>query len=119
MPKLPLVAISLISSSSSSVSGVSDIMLVNIAEALGDDMEIVRLGSHLETSQPDIQRYLATNRMGGILTSKGTYQMLVDWRNRTRMQYQQTELREALVSSCFQNVADRYLPQGRFSLLNM
>ena len=93
-------------------SGVSDITLIDIADAISNDMKIRRLGFHLQAPQAYIDRCFASNRMSGSVTSEGTRQMLSEWRERTERQYQQTVLRKALIDSYLQDVADRYLPGG-------
>ena len=89
--------------------GISDKVLLAIAESISDESKITGLGYELGFKYADIDRALKTNRVDGQVTSKGTHRMLQVWKERTPKQEQWTTLKEALEGCGFTEVAEDHL----------
>ena len=63
--------------------GLSDRAVADIADDIETEEQVAKLGRVLGFSQAAINRYLATNRLEGKVTSKGTREMLFAWRQNT------------------------------------
>ena len=97
--------------SQSSSSGLSDELLLEIANSICDESKITALGFKLGFEYADIDRALKTNRVDGQVTSKGTHRMLHDWKEQTTMVEQRTKLKEALEKSGLAEVAEKLLQE--------
>ena len=59
--------------------------------------------------EDDIKGYLAINRLGGRVTSKGTRTMLLDWRQRVQPSSQDAAIDTALRDAGLIFLAEKYL----------
>ena len=50
--------------------------------------------------------------MDGVVTPRGTHQMLLQWRERTSREDQTRQLRRALEEALLVEIADKYVPKG-------
>lgn len=62
---------------------LTDLELIKIGDALGVNVKLPDLGFHLGFIESEVDMFLATNRVDGIVSSKGTKKMLSAWRNKT------------------------------------
>ena len=85
--------------------------LPNIASDLTQE-QFERLGITLKFRPAQINRFSSTNFMTGRLTTRGTLDMLYEWRSRTAVPDQKPELRAALLSLGLRTLADEHLPLG-------
>ena len=90
-------------------SGLADYALADLADDIETDEQVESLGQSLGLKRSHVNRYLATNRLTGRVTCKGTRDMLYDWRQKTAPRNQATTLKKALVDSGLVMLADRYL----------
>ena len=90
---------------------LSDELVADIADDIETEEQVETLGRVLGFSQADINRFLATNRIGGRVTSKGTRDMFFAWRQRTPPTKHQEILEAALQRSGLVLLAHRYFPR--------
>eukprot|EP00057_Strongylocentrotus_purpuratus_P025263 XP_011679737.1 PREDICTED: uncharacterized protein LOC105445646 [Strongylocentrotus purpuratus] len=89
---------------------LSDEEVFNVAEDIESDAQIENLGVALTFSRADINRYLGTNKILGIKTSRGSRMMLFDWRQTVRQRDQRASFKEALIRAGLVMIADQYFP---------
>ena len=80
-----------------------------MAEDIETEELVEKLARALGFSQAAINRYMATNRLEGRVTAKGTRDMLFAWRQKTSPADHMVTLRRALVQSGLILLADKYL----------
>ncbi|XP_030833521.1 uncharacterized protein LOC105445398 isoform X1 [Strongylocentrotus purpuratus] len=88
---------------------LTDLELIEIADALGNHVKLAALGLHLGFIESEVDMFLATNRVDGIVSSKGTKNMLSAWRNNTPGADQAKKLWDALVAAKLGYVAEKHL----------
>ena len=88
---------------------LSDGSLMDLAKDIERDEHVSSLAARLGFSRVKIDRYLATNSMGGRQTHKGTEDMLFDWRLKTKISHQPVILKKALIDSGLRMLAEHHL----------
>ena len=86
-------------------------LLNDIARAIENDDQIESLGRVLGFTPAEIRRYIETNRMEGRVTARGTFQMLLDWRQKVNRNQQKQKLRIALRTAELMDILDEHLPE--------
>ena len=76
-----------------------------------------KLGRALGFSQAAINRYLATNRLEGKVTSKGTRDMLFAWRQNTSPANHETTMKTALQKSGLNFLAHKHLEETSWQMV--
>ncbi|XP_030833518.1 uncharacterized protein LOC105445475 [Strongylocentrotus purpuratus] len=95
------------------MTNLMDIKLNKIGDAVGDDENLAALGLLLGFAQTKVDMFLATNRVDGKVSAKGTKNMLSAWSKKTRGENQVKELSDALADVELGYIAEKYLQ--RFS----
>ena len=90
-------------------SSLSERIIADIADEIETEEQVEKLGRVLGFSQAAINRYLATNRLEGRVTSKGTRDMMFAWRKSTSPEHHVVAMRKALVQSGLVLLVDKYL----------
>ena len=75
--------------------GLDDSFLINLADDI-DNRDVESLGEALGFRRARVNRYSDTNEEGRQRTSKGTRQMLFDWRQKVEPEEQAEKLEETL-----------------------
>ena len=88
---------------------IADDLLFKLAEDIDTGEQMEALGRTLGFKVAKINRYTAINRSEGRVTSKGTREMLFDWRQTVEPCDQQFRLEEALIDAKLVILADTYL----------
>ena len=96
-----------------------DSIIWKIANAVGCDTKFYNLGLKLGFSTSAIENYDKTNRIDGIVQSKGIFWMLVDWKNKTPGPVRErcSELEKALKAAELAGIADDIFNKTSNSLL--
>ena len=89
--------------------GLSDSLLDQIADDIERESQVEDLGRVLGFNRAQINRYLATNRMEGRVTSRGTRDMLFDWRQKVSPCDHHVTFKMALRKAGLVYLADSYL----------
>ena len=89
--------------------GLSDRIILDIGDAIETEEQVEKLGQALGISRADVNKYLATNRLDGRVTSKGTRDMLFTWRENTSPMKHKETLQTALQESGLVLLGHRYL----------
>ena len=102
--------------------GLSDRVIADIANDIETEEQAESLGRALGFSQAAINRYLATNRVQGRVTSKGTRDMLFAWRQNTLPANHQTTLKAALQKAglillAFKHLRESFISDGDANFL--
>ena len=95
----------------------TDNMIWDIANTVGCSPKFYKLGLELGFSTSVIGNYDKTNRVDGIISSKGTFWMLVDWKNKTPVKERCSELEKALKAVELAGIADKFFNKTSTSLL--
>ena len=96
--------------------GFEEHELYILGEKLGNHVHIGKLGITLGFDNAQIDNYIATNYTDGKVTSKGTVNMLFNWKLKTPEVNQREEMMSALTEAGFKEEADK-LEQGKSSLM--
>ena len=91
--------------------GISQKILNELAKDIGEE-KMVDLGFALGFPHSAITLYYATNRISGIVTSRGTLAMLVDWTESVPRRLQYELLYKALKEAGLGALAEKYLSKG-------
>ena len=91
------------------MANLMELKLNEIGNALGNDKNLPDLGLYLGFTKSEVDMFLATNRVDGKVSPRGTNDMLFAWSNKTLGADQVRELRDALVAAKLGHVAERYL----------
>lgn len=89
---------------------VDDQLLFDIAEEIETDDHLERLMNALEITQAARHRYHGLNRSEGHHTTRGTRQMLFDWRAKTTITKQRKELKDVLTKAKLLDLRDTFFP---------
>ncbi|XP_072167288.1 uncharacterized protein [Diadema setosum] len=85
---------------------ISDATLIELSERI--PLDITRLGVQLGFSLTDMKRYKASNYSGGDVTSQGTLQMFLDWRNDVKSASQRRKLKTAMGKAELGGIAEEF-----------
>ena len=86
---------------------IGDVTIWKIADVASSKTMI--LGLALGFTSAEVRCYDASNRIGGIVTSEGTFWMLVDWKNKTPVRKRCSQMKEALETADLAGIADEML----------
>ncbi|XP_030849890.1 uncharacterized protein LOC105439103 [Strongylocentrotus purpuratus] len=89
--------------------GIADDLLSKLAEDIETGEQMEALGRTLGFRVEDINIYTETNRIEGRVTSKGTRDMLFDWRQTVEPCDQHLRLEQALIDAKLVMLADSHL----------
>eukprot|EP00057_Strongylocentrotus_purpuratus_P027416 XP_011681890.1 PREDICTED: uncharacterized protein LOC105446584 [Strongylocentrotus purpuratus] len=89
---------------------LDDKLLHDIADEIETDEHLDRLMQALEVTQGSQSRYHGLNRLEGRLTTRGSRQMLLNWRAETAVTEQQGRLKDALSTARLLDLRDRFFP---------
>ena len=89
--------------------GIADKVLQEIADEIGDNEKLSKLGLQLGYTGQQTSHYLKENRESGRVTSKGTFNMLAQWAKATKAADKQTILYGALEESGLVAIAEKHL----------
>ncbi|XP_011668800.1 uncharacterized protein LOC100890391 [Strongylocentrotus purpuratus] len=88
--------------------GVSDELIFEMAETIGDNQKLPKLASKLGFKDAGAEKFVKMNRMNGIVSSEGTRKMFCEWREDTPVTEQLTTLEAALVDADLAGIADKF-----------
>ena len=91
------------------MAAITDKQLEDLATELGNDAKLVKLGLELGFQHPRIENYLATNTVHGQVSSRGTSNMLFDWKRKTPLAEQAFSLKKSLDDAELSGVAEKTL----------
>ena len=91
---------------------ISEMKLNKLGEEIGDNPKLRTLGLNLGLKITKISQYEATNRIDGRVGSKGTVDMLLDWKKNTPRDDQMPVLWAALIEAGLAELADQYICQN-------
>ncbi|XP_030833522.1 uncharacterized protein LOC105445398 isoform X2 [Strongylocentrotus purpuratus] len=91
------------------MTNLMEMKLNKIGDAVGDDENLAALGLRLGFQQSKVNLFLATNRVDGKVSSKGTKNMLSAWSKKTPGKDQVRELSDALADVELGHIAEEYL----------
>ena len=92
-----------------STSGLGDSLLNDLAGDIEREEHAETLAKALGFKRAEIMRYMATNRLEGHVTFRGTKDMLFDWRQKVAPSDQAVTLKQALYQSNLRMLAEEYL----------
>lgn len=85
-------------------------LLYDIAQEIENDEHLDRLMHALEVANGSQERCHESNRLEGRVTTRGTYQMLVNWRAEIALKEQRGRLKDALTRAKLLDMRDRFFP---------
>ena len=89
--------------------GLADKLIANLADHIENEKHVKILGQKLGFPEDDIKGYLAINRFGGRVTSRGTRAMLFEWRQRVKPSSQHVAIDTALREAGLIFLAEKYM----------
>ena len=87
--------------------GIEELNLADLAERLGSHQKVEKLGLLLGFHQSETSQYIKSNYSDGSVTSKGTKNMLFDWKKKTPRGEQIEMLITCLTRANFGEEADQ------------
>ncbi|XP_063960268.1 uncharacterized protein LOC135155267 [Lytechinus pictus] len=89
---------------------LTDEKLIDLAEAVGVDAKLLKLGLKLGFKESEVKMYISTNKRND--SSEGTSYMLFDWKKKTRRANAIPDLIKALTDSGFAELVDEFFSTG-------
>eukprot|EP00057_Strongylocentrotus_purpuratus_P006668 XP_011661142.1 PREDICTED: uncharacterized protein LOC105436832 [Strongylocentrotus purpuratus] len=89
---------------------LDDPLLYDIAQGIESDEHLDRLMHALEVTIGSQSRCHESNRLAGQVTTRGTYQMLSNWRAEIALIEQRSRLKDALTRAKLLDMRDRFFP---------
>ena len=94
------------------MAGVTDEEVSDLADDIGDNSKLVKLGINLGIKMSQIDMCCAMNREGGRVTSKGTRALLLKGLEELPQDQERGVLKKALENSGLAGLADKYFRDG-------
>ena len=90
--------------------GIADEAIVDLADDFESDEHIYKLGLALGFRNAFVERFLRTNTLQGAVTTKGTREMLFNWRQKALPENQAQTLKAALQKAGLNYLAHKHFP---------